>query len=97
MATVNGIKVQHKSSTAKGVRKMIRAQRKSSRRVRATASRNSGGHGTRTRNRFPGTTFPVWPLAIRLPSESASPSIVPRGFAPFNAAGAGLMIAGLAG
>src|SRR3954462_12806120 len=29
----------------------------------------SGGHGTRTRNRFPGTTFPVWPLAIRLPSK----------------------------
>ena len=30
--------------------------------------RQSGGHGTRTRNRFPGTTFPVSPLAIRLPS-----------------------------
>ena len=29
----------------------------------------SGGHGTRTHNRFPGTTFPVWPLAIRLPSK----------------------------
>ena len=28
----------------------------------------SGGHGARTRNRFPGTTFPVWPLTIRLPS-----------------------------
>jgi hypothetical protein len=28
----------------------------------------SGGHGTRTHNRLPGTTFPVWPLAIRLPS-----------------------------
>jgi hypothetical protein len=30
----------------------------------------SGGHGARTRNRFPGTTFPVWPLTIRLPSGS---------------------------
>ena len=29
----------------------------------------SGGHGTRTRNRLPGTTFPVSPLAIRLPSD----------------------------
>ena len=28
----------------------------------------SGGHEIRTRNRLPGTTFPVWPLAIRLPS-----------------------------
>lgn len=28
-----------------------------------------GGHGTRTRNPLRGTTFPVWPLAIRLPSE----------------------------
>ena len=28
----------------------------------------SGGHGIRTRNPFRGTTFPVWPLAIRLPS-----------------------------
>lgn len=30
------------------------------------AIRESGGHGTRTRNRFPGTTFPVWPLANSL-------------------------------
>ncbi len=29
----------------------------------------SGGHGGRTRNRFPGTTFPMSPLAIRLPSK----------------------------
>ncbi len=29
----------------------------------------SGGHGIRTRNPFRGTTFPVWPLAIRLPSN----------------------------
>jgi hypothetical protein len=28
----------------------------------------SGGHGIRTRNPLRGTTFPVWPLAIRLPS-----------------------------
>ena len=68
MVTANGVKLQHKSSTAKGVQKMVGAQKKSSRRVGATASGESGGHGTRTRNRFPGTTFPVWPLAIRLPS-----------------------------
>jgi hypothetical protein len=36
--------------------------------VWTTSSFVSGGHGTRTHNRFPGTTFPVWPLAIRLPS-----------------------------
>jgi len=29
----------------------------------------SGGHGARTRNPLRGTTFPVWPLTIRLPSE----------------------------
>ncbi len=29
---------------------------------------NNGGHGDRTRNRFPGTSFPMKPLAIRLPS-----------------------------
>jgi hypothetical protein len=28
----------------------------------------SGGQGTRTLNPLRGTTFPVWPLAIRLPS-----------------------------
>jgi hypothetical protein len=28
----------------------------------------SGGQGTRTLNRLPGTSFPVRPLAIRLPS-----------------------------
>ncbi len=44
----------------------------------------SGGHGTRTRNRFPGTTFPVWPLAIRLPSENASLPIVSRRFVSCN-------------
>jgi hypothetical protein len=44
----------------------------------------SGGHGTRTRNRFPGTTFPVWPLAIRLPSEKLVFLIVSRRLGPFN-------------
>ena len=44
------------------------AQNKSRQSVRTTASLTSGGHGTRTRNRFPGTSFPVRPLAIRLPS-----------------------------
>ena len=33
----------------------------------------SGGHGTRTRNRLPGTSFPMKPLAIRLPSNTAVP------------------------
>jgi hypothetical protein len=55
MATVNGVKFQHKSSTTKGVRKMVGAQKKSSRRVRATASGESGGHGIRTHNPFRGT------------------------------------------
>ncbi len=32
--------------------------------VRATT--RSGGHGTRTRNRFPGTSFPVRPLTNSL-------------------------------
>jgi hypothetical protein len=32
----------------------------------------SGGHGTRTRNPLRGTTFPVWPLTIRLPSECST-------------------------
>ena len=40
--------------------------------VKTTTSTISGGHGSRTRNRFPGTTFPVWPLAIRLPSGHAN-------------------------
>src|SRR5262245_9430713 len=39
-------------------------------RVKSTASRLSGGHGTRTRNRLPGTTFPVWPLANSLTLRS---------------------------
>jgi hypothetical protein len=47
-------------------------QKKSRQRVTSTASFMSGGHETRTRNRFPGTTFPVWPLAIRLPSGVSS-------------------------
>jgi len=53
---------------------MPKAQSKSRHHVRVAASQTSGGHGTRTRNRLPGTTFPVWPLAIRLPSN---------GFVPF--------------
>jgi hypothetical protein len=36
----------------------------------------SGGHGARTRNRLPGTTFPVWPLAIRLPSGNGRTLLV---------------------
>ena len=31
----------------------------------------SGGHGIRTHNSFRSTTFPVWPLTIRLPSKQA--------------------------
>jgi hypothetical protein len=48
-------------------------QTKSRQRLTSTALRGSGGHGSRTRNRFPGTTFPVWPLAIRLPSGTVAP------------------------
>jgi hypothetical protein len=82
-AKANGIAFQHKSSTTKGVDKMIIAQNKSSRRIRATAFFESGGHGARTRNRFPGTTFPVSPLAIRLPSEFHTPGpIVPARMLP---------------
>jgi hypothetical protein len=47
---------------------MTRTQHQGRQVVSATASTLSGGHGIRTRNRFPGTTFPVSPLAIRLPS-----------------------------
>ena len=43
----NGVEFQHKSSTRKGVQKMVSAQNKSSRRVRATASGESGGQGSR--------------------------------------------------
>ena len=57
---------------------MKTAQTKSRHRVRMTAFDVSGGHGSRTRNRFPGTTFPVSPLAIRLPSEMASISSLLR-------------------
>ena len=42
-----------------------------------SASCQSGGHGTRTRNRLPGTSFPMKPLAIRLPSiwETTAPHL----------------------
>ena len=46
----------------------------------------SGGHGTRTRNPFRGTTFPVWPLAIRLPSEVAGHARRPRCLRPSSEA-----------
>jgi hypothetical protein len=36
----------------------------------------SGGHGARTRNPLRGTTFPVWPLTIRLPSVNGYRIIV---------------------
>jgi len=74
MTTANGFAFQHNFSTTKGIDKMFVAQNNSSRRVTATASCESGGHGARTRNRFPGTTFPVSPLAIRLPSKFNAPS-----------------------
>ena len=49
---------------------MHRTQIKIRQAVRTTADRTSGGHGARTRNPLRGTTFPVWPLTIRLPSET---------------------------
>ena len=48
-------------------------------RLRCVATDQGGGHGTRTRNRLPGTSFPMKPLAIRLPSnlEIARYAILP--------------------
>lgn len=45
-----------------------------------TMHSTSGGHGTRTRNPLRGTSFPMMPLAIRLPSggEAKAYSITPR-------------------
>lgn len=42
------------------------------RRLPDPAILKSGGHGIRTRNRLPGTSFPMRLLAIRLPSSVAS-------------------------
>ena len=44
------------------------AKKKASQIVARLEVIQSGGHGTRTRNPLRGTTFPVWPLTIRLPS-----------------------------
>ena len=44
----------------------------------------SGGHGTRTRNPLRGTTFPVWPLAIRLPSEDTNLTLIVTPFASMS-------------
>jgi hypothetical protein len=48
-----------------------------------TAQKN-GGHGTRTRNPLRGTSFPMMPLAIRLPSRipNAPPTVRKDGQAP---------------
>ncbi len=50
---------------------MILAQYESRQRLTLTASDYSGGHGARTRNPLRGTSFPMRPLAIRLPSVMA--------------------------
>ena len=47
-----------------------RGGHRSLREVAAAADQESGGHGIRTHNPLRGTTFPVWPLTIRLPSLS---------------------------
>ena len=47
-----------------------RGGHQSLREVAAAADQESGGHGIRTHNPLRGTTFPVWPLTIRLPSLS---------------------------
>jgi hypothetical protein len=54
------------------IRKMTNAQTKIRQRVTLTASSMSGGHGIRTRNRLPGTSFPVRPLANSLTLPIAS-------------------------
>jgi hypothetical protein len=51
---------------------MTNAQTKIRQRVTLTASSMSGGHGIRTRNRLPGTSFPVRPLANSLTLPIAS-------------------------
>ena len=38
---------------------MNKSQTQRQQKLPITVSKNSGGHGARTRNRFPGTTFPV--------------------------------------
>ena len=43
-------------------------KKKASQIIARLALIQSGGHGARTRNPLRGTTFPVWPLTIRLPS-----------------------------
>ena len=79
------VRKQHKTSTVAETPKMLKAQQKSRQSVTTTASVLSGGHGSRTRNRFPGTTFPVWPLAIRLPSGRSEPFDEPGGDKPRTA------------
>ena len=49
---------------------MMRAQDESRQRVALAACCQSGGHGIRTRNPLRGTTSPMWPLTIRLPSKT---------------------------
>src|SRR5690606_19795794 len=56
----------------RAVEKPRRCKTKSRQRLALTASPNSGGHGTRTRNPLRGTSFPMRPLAIRLPSGVAA-------------------------
>ena len=47
----------------------LASARKTPQTFAASRLQKSGGHGTRTRNPLRGTTFPMWPLAIRLPSQ----------------------------
>jgi hypothetical protein len=49
--------------------KMRTAQNESRKHFVDAAFCQSGGHETRTRNQFPGTSFPMRPLTIRLPSK----------------------------
>ncbi len=66
--TVNEFLFQHIFSTVAKARWTRAAQKASCQRLTLTACSISGGHEIRTRNPLRGTTFPVWPLAIRLPS-----------------------------
>jgi hypothetical protein len=58
---------------------MTSAQVKRRQHVTLAVSVEGGGHEIRTRNRLPGTTFPVWPLAIRLPSGDEDSMIMGHG------------------
>src|SRR5208283_1117824 len=78
------MKYDRKSYRSQKLKQGCFRKHKHNRELRKTATpRNhtkSGGHEIRTRNPLRGTTFPVWPLAIRLPSRRISKSYTPLTF-----------------